>query len=167
MSMTVSPVASSIILSSRGQHSIPGLSFARRLKSGGYTWENPQITRKEFPLTFDEGSVFEHVVFDFKRDIDLVDANHLISIEDPENPWEPARIDNILSFGAIEVHKRLRFQYKIMATGSVSINGKFKRCVVIVRGGDSRYLDLGSVGKNPISGSLFLAVRKVRPPSQA
>jgi hypothetical protein len=76
---------------------------------GNYDWVNVEGT----------GIVqFEPKVFHFDRDISSEDAVAAIKADDPQNPWEPAKIEHLLAYGA--AYPEEQRQYPIIGLTSVA-----------------------------------------------
>jgi hypothetical protein len=85
--------------------------------AGNYDWKNDDLTAKRFPIVGKGKVEFEDTIFHFDRDISSEDAVKEILAADPKNPWEPAKIENILAYGAKNPEEQRKFP--IIGLGSV------------------------------------------------
>lgn len=138
------------------------MSLENMIGVGRYDWTNSDITAKRFPI-IGEGKIdFEVKIFHFDRSISSEDAVAQIIASDSENPWEPAKIENLLAYGAKNPEEQRKF--RIVGLGSVGKVGGDRRVPFLSRDSCSgRDLDLlywhGVWGGN----YRFLAVRKIKP----
>jgi hypothetical protein len=95
-----------------------GLNFKAMIAAGRFDWTTPDITAKRFPITGTDIMQAEAKLFHFDRYLSSEDAVAAIKAEDPENPWEPAKIEYLLSFGTSNPDEQRR--YPIVALGSVA-----------------------------------------------
>ncbi len=78
-----------------------------------------------FPITRNGQMGFEHALFGFNRKIESgKTAAKLIMAADSQNPWMPAKIENMLSFGTQRPELQLR--NPIAAVGSVGMIDEFE-----------------------------------------
>ena len=88
------------------------------IAAGRYDWKNDDITAKRFPITGVDQVEFEGKLFHFNRDISSDDAERQIKADDPANPWDPSKIEHLLSFG--EKFPEEQRKYPIVGLGSVA-----------------------------------------------
>jgi hypothetical protein len=136
-----------------------GMSLEDMIAAGKYDWVNPNITPKSFPITTTGIVQFEPKIFHFDRYISSEDAVAAIKTDDPQNPWEPAKIEGLLAYG--EKHPEEQRRYPIIGLGSVAeIDGG--RGVPCLYGNDAgRGLDFGWFGLDWGDDCRFLAVREL------
>lgn len=127
------------------------------IAAGRYVSVDPRITAESFPIAGGDIGDFEGRYFHLGRNISSWDTIRLIRAEDPNNPWETARLPHILAVGA-KFPEEPR-QFKIAALGSGEGGYRTVPCLGRVRSGRALEL-LGSVGNWPPS-FRFLAVRRI------
>lgn len=145
-----------------GRHIVNfGLNLADMISAGNYDWKNENITEDKFPVKGEGQVEFEDTIFHFDRSISSEDAVTQIIAADPENPWEPAKIENLLAYGAKNPEEQRKFP--IVGLGSVGkVSGG--RDVPYLYGVDSkRSLYLLSWNGDWDGRYRFLAVRKFKP----
>jgi hypothetical protein len=104
--------------STPGSHTVDyGMSHDEMVAAGNYDWKNDDLTAKRFPIVGKGKVEFEDTIFHFDRDISSEDAVKEILAADPKNPWEPAKIENILAYGAKNPEEQRKFP--IIGLGSV------------------------------------------------
>lgn len=136
-------------------------SLGAMIADGNYDWVNPDITAKRFPtIATYICPQFETKLFHINRYTSAEDAVTAIKNDDPQNPWEPAKIEHLLAFGA--KYPEEQRQHTIIALGSVAevVGSRF---VPFLDGydGAKRYLALDWWGGAWIGAFRFLAVRKL------
>jgi hypothetical protein len=136
-----------------------GRSLEQMIAAGNYDWKNDNITAKKFPVVGNGVEQFEAKLFHFNCDTASQANVNAIKADDPANPWEPGRIEYLLSFG--EKYPEEQRKYPIVALGSVAkVSGD--RCVPDLdrydtgRGLYLSWWDFGWRGHDR-----FLAVRKL------
>jgi hypothetical protein len=135
------------------------MSLNKMISAGNYDWKNDDITAARFPVKGEGKVEFEAKLFHFNRNISSEAAVTHIKDADPQNPWEPAKTEHTLAFGA--KYPEVQREYPIIGLGSVA-GVDFARGVLrLNRGGSERYLDLDRLGGDWLAGCRFLAVRKV------
>ncbi|MEK7622088.1 MAG: hypothetical protein AAB415_02820 [Patescibacteria group bacterium] len=129
------------------------------IAAGRYDWGNKDITADHFPISGVGIVAYEPKLFHFDEDISSDEAERRIKADDLTNPWEPARIEHTLSYGAAFPEDQRKFL--IVGLGSVAlINGS--RCVVCLYGrGSLRRLGLFGRGGGWPGVCRFLAVRQI------
>lgn len=95
-----------------------GQSLEAMIAAGNYDWVNSDITAERFPITGGGTMQLEPKLFHFDRSISSNAAVETIKATDAENPWEPAKVEHLLSFGATHPDEQRR--YPIVALGSVA-----------------------------------------------
>ena len=147
--------------STLGRHIVDySLDLEAMIAAGNYDWRDDDITAKRFPIVGEGRVEFEDTIFHFDRDISSENAVKEIVGADTNNPWEPAKIENTLAYGAKNPEEQRK--YPIIGLGSVGkVNGN--RSVPYLYGGSSeRGLHLGWWDDGWDSSYRFLAVRKVK-----
>lgn len=130
--------------------------------AGNYDWKNKNITANRFSIVGKGRVEFEDTLFHFDRNISSENAAKEIIAADPKNPWEPAKIENVLSYGAKNPEEQRK--YPIVGLGSVCrVNGN-RSVPYLGRDGSERDLRLLWFGNDWSARSRFLAVRKVSRP---
>ena len=134
------------------------LPLNQMIAAGRYNWHNDNITAKRFPINGVGKVEMETKLFHFNRDISSENANRLIQEDDKTNPWEPAKIEHILFYGAKNPEEQRK--YPIIGLGSVAevSGGRVVPC--LRRTGVKRLLYLGWWDRGWGSFYRFLAVRK-------
>lgn len=133
---------------------------AGRYGGDGDNW-NRDITPKRFPIEGQGVIQFEFKVFDFGRAISSDDADRVIKAHDMVNPWEPAKTEHTLAYGAAYTGGQKK--NPIIGLGSSAmVDGDI--CVLRLRlrvsGRDHRLgLDKRNVNWSAQCG--FLAVRRI------
>lgn len=148
-----------VLPSTPGSHVVDyDMSLGEMIAAGNYDWKNDDITAKRFPIVGEGKVEFEDTIFHFDRDISSEDAVKEILAADSKNPWEPAKIENILAYGAKNPEDQRKFP--IVGLGSVGeVDGD--RYVSCLSGSDSgRRLYLSWWGGGWGARCRFLGVRK-------
>jgi hypothetical protein len=106
-----------------GRHVVNyGMDLEKMILAGNYDWRNDDITAKRFPIVGKGEVEFEDTIFHFDRSISSENAVKEILAADPTNPWEPAKIENLLAYGAKNPEEQRKFP--IIGLGSVAkVNG--------------------------------------------
>jgi hypothetical protein len=139
------------------------MSLNKMISAGNYDWKNDDITVARFPVKGEGKVQFEAKLFHFNRNISSEAAVTHIKDADPQNPWEPAKTEHTLAFGA--KYPQLQREYPIVGLGSVA-GVRFGRGVLLLGGvGSDRDLGLSRWGGVWSGHFRFLAVRKVSQPS--
>jgi len=142
-----------------GSHFVDyGMSLDAMILAGNYDWKNDDITAKRFPIVGTGRVEFEDTLFHFDRDISLEDAIKEIVSADKANPWQPAKIENTLAYGAKNPEEQRR--YPIVGLGSVAEVDGFRFVPDLDRDDSRRRLDLDWFGLGWDADYRFLAVRK-------
>lgn len=129
------------------------------IAAGRYDWTNSDVTAKRFPLVGEGIIEFESKLFHFDRSVSSEQAVELIKADDTTNPYEPAKIEHLLSFGAKFPEEQRK--YPIIGLGSVARVGG-RRFVPYLHGSDAeRRLDLHWFVFGWSPGCRFLGVRKL------
>jgi hypothetical protein len=89
-----------------------GKSLQDMIAAGKYDWVNDKITVKKFPVI----PQFQPKIFHFDRHISSEDAVEAIKADDRQHPWEPAKIEHLLAYGAKNLEEQR--QYPIVGLGS-------------------------------------------------
>lgn len=113
-----------------------GLSLAAMIQLGKYDWMNSDITAERFPIKGEGQKNVQFELVHFNRGISSEDA----AAEMKKRGLRPARIEELLSFGA--KYPELQLQFPIVALGSVAEFGGGQRVAYLYRGDARRYLDL-------------------------
>ncbi len=123
----------------------------------GKNW-NKDITAERFPIVGTGVAEFECKLFDFGRDISSEDAVKAIQVDDPTNPWKPARTEHTLAYGAQFPDEQRK--NPIIGLGSGTRVRGFRSVLALLADG-GRYLGLyySDDGWNALY--RFLAVRPV------
>ena len=140
-------------------------SLETMIAAGQYDWKNDDITAKKFPVQGSGVQQFEALLLHWDKGITSDDAIKSMAGLDEENPWQPGRIEHLLSFG--EKYPGEQRKYPIIGLGSVARVGGGRDVPglgVLDRG---RRLGLGWWGGGWGGRYRFLAVRAVKPVSLA
>lgn len=136
-----------------------GMSLDDMIAAGKYDWHNRNITDAKF-LFEGTGIVrFEPKVFHFNRFITSQDAIRAIKAADRQNPWEPAKIEHLLAFGA--THPEEQRGGPVIGLGSVAGVDGDRHVPFLDRNDARRGLDLIWWDGGWDGDYRFLAVRKV------
>ncbi len=150
--------------STPGSHIVDySLDLEAMIAVGNYDWRNDDITDKRFPIVGTGRAEFEYTIFHFDRNMSSEDAVKEIVAADAENPWEPAKIENILAYGAKNPEEQRKFP--IVGLGSVGRVFGARYVPFLGRFDSGRLLYLGWWGFGWDADVRFLAVRKVSRPS--
>jgi hypothetical protein len=117
-----------------------GQSLQQMIAAGRYDWSNPKISAKRFPM---RGIGTQSVVaklFHFDRSLSPDDAVKAIKSAVTTNPWEPAKIEHLLAFGASNPDEQRH--YPVIALGSVATVDGYRRMPYLNRSDARRGLDL-------------------------
>ncbi|MDP3735332.1 MAG: hypothetical protein Q8R39_02805 [bacterium] len=134
-------------------------SLDQMIATGHYDWVNGDITVKRFPIV-GEGTVeFEARLFHFNRSMSSENAVERTRNADTTNPWEPAKIEHVLSFGAKYPEEQRK--YAIIGLGSVAEVGGGRGVPDLHRTDAERNLNLRWWGDGWDGRYRFLAVRKL------
>lgn len=132
------------------------------LAAADFGWKSAKITAEAFPITGTGKTKLETEEFWFNWGISSEKAKQEIRNADPDNPWEPAKTEHTLAYGA--QHPAQQLKYPIIGLGSVAQLGSRRFVLRLYRGGADRFLFLylndWDAGWGPFC--RFLAVRKPR-----
>ena len=134
------------------------LSLEEMIEAGKYDWVNSDITAKRFPIKSKGADEWEFKMFHFDRNISSENAIAGIQADDVANPWQPAGIEHLLTYGKNNPEEQRK--YPIVGLGSVGgVDGlRFVPC--LSGDGSGRGLGLGWWGGGWGAHYRFLAVRK-------
>jgi hypothetical protein len=142
-----------------------GRSLDQMIAAGNYDWKNDNITAKKFPVVGEGIVQYEAKLFHFDRTTQSQANVDAIKADDPANPWEPGKIEHLLSFG--EKYPEEQRKYPIIALGSVAgVNGD-RSVPYLYRYDARRSLYLYWWGSDWYGSCRFLAVRKLSSAPQA
>jgi hypothetical protein len=136
-----------------------GKSLQEMIASGHYDWINDDITPKRFPITGSGTAQLEVKLFHFDWHISSEGAVGAIKADDAHNPWEPAKIEHLLAYGAKNPDEQRK--YPIIALGSVAEVGGSRGVSYLCRLGVRRSLNLGGWVNVWDGRCRFLAVRNL------
>jgi hypothetical protein len=136
-----------------------GKSLQEMIASGHYDWANSDITPKRFPIAGSGTVPLEVKLFHFDRHISSEDAVAAITAQDPQHPWEPAKIEHLLAYGAKSSDEQRK--YPIIALGSVAAVDGGRRVPCLRVRGRRRSLYLRWWGHGWDGDGRFLAVRNL------
>jgi hypothetical protein len=128
------------------------------IAAGKYDWKNTDITPERFPIVGKGRVEFEDTLFHFDCDISSEEAGKLIVAADPTNPWELAKIENLLAYGARNPEEQRKFP--IIGLGSVAKVFGNRRVACLGRCDAERNLGLYWFDDDWDAYVRFLAVRK-------
>jgi len=101
------------------------LPLDQMIAAGQYSWLNDNVNAKQFPVQGEGVKGYEAGLFCFEESMRSEDVMKKINRADDANPWEVARIEHLLAFGA-KYPERQRLN-PIVALGSVSHSRVFGR----------------------------------------
>ena len=134
-------------------------SLETMIVAGHYDWRNDDITAKRFAPKGEGVVEYEAKLFHFDRNLSSEQAVEAIKSADTTNPWEPGKIEHLLSFGAKYPEEQRK--YPIIGLGSVAEVDGDRDVPCLYRSGAERLLDLiwwdGGWGGS----CRFLAVRQL------
>lgn len=134
-------------------------TLEQMILAGRYDWKNDNITADRFPVR-DEGIVeYEYKLVHPNRSISSKDVIKETTSIDKENPWQVARIEHLLAYGAKNPEEQRK--YPIVALGSVGEVGDDRGVPFLGEGGSRRLLSLRWFDFVWYSVCRFLAVRKI------
>jgi hypothetical protein len=136
-----------------------GQSLHQMIATGHYGWINPDITPGRFSVVGERVVQFERKLFHFDCDMLPEKAVEAIRRADAMNPWEPAKIEHLLAFGAKYPEEQRK--YPILALGSVALVGGVPYVPCLRWDGLLRYLALPWWHSGWNSRCRFLAIRKL------
>jgi hypothetical protein len=134
------------------------MSLEAMIAAGNYDWKNDNIAAEKFPVEGTGIGQFETKIFHFDRYLSSDDAVAAIKDEDRERPWEPAKIEHLLAFGA--AHPDEQRKYPIIGLGSVAEVYGLRLVPYLYEGGARRDLGLGWWDDDWDGDYRFLAVRQ-------
>ncbi len=117
------------------------LSLEEMIKAGNYDWTNSDITAKRFPLKNTGADEWEFKMFHFDRSISSENAVSGITTDDTANPWQPAAIEHLLTYGKNNPEEQRK--YPIVALGSVGKVYGFRCVPYLNKDVSERHLRLG------------------------
>ena len=134
-------------------------SLEKMIAAGQYDWTNSDITAKRFPVVGNGTVQFEAKLFHFDRNTASQDNVDAIKADDPANPWDPGKIEHLLSFG--EKYSEEQRKYPIVALGSVAKVDGYRNVPYLNRNDRRRNLYLDWWDYDWDGHYRFLAVRKL------
>jgi hypothetical protein len=134
------------------------LSLEEMIKAGNYDWVNSDITAKRFPIKSTGADEWEFKMFHFDRSISSEDAVAGIKADDVANPWQPAGIEHLLTYGKNNPEEQRK--YPIIGLGSVCVVVGRRLVPYLFRFVSERCLGLDWWGGDWDAYCRFLAVRK-------
>jgi hypothetical protein len=144
------------------------MNFDEMIAAGNFAWKSNKITSESLPIQkeTDGKVVFETVEFFFNWGISSEKAKKEIANEDPDNPWQPAKIEHMLAYSA--QHPEQQMKYPIIGLGSIAKIGDRNFVPRLYRGGTDPFLFLYANDWDGGWGPLcrFLAVRKTTKKSE-
>ena len=140
-------------------------SLEKMIAAGQYDWTNSDITAKRFPVQGVGIVQYEAKLFHFDRSTASQDNVDAIKADDPANPWEPGKIEHLLSFG--EKYPEEQRKYPIVALGSVASVYGFRFVPCLGRSVAERGLRLDWWYYDWDGRCRFLAVRPVKNPGSS
>lgn len=125
---------------------------------------NKDITPERFPISGSGIEEFEFKLFGegFENGISSERVIKIIKDDDKVNPWEPAKTEHTLAFGAQFPEEQRK--HPIIGLGSVARVHGDRRVLCLDRDGSERHLGLRWFGNGWRAYGRFLAVRKVSRP---
>jgi hypothetical protein len=93
------------------------ISLEEMISAGHYDWVNKSIDKRCFPIRNTGKEEWEFKVFDFDCYVSSESAVSRIENDDKNNPWQPAAIEHLLTYGARNPDEQRTFE--IIALGSV------------------------------------------------
>lgn len=139
-------------------------TFWEMIAAGRYDWVSPDITPQRFPVPTVGKVYYEPKLFYYDYAVTSSnDISRLVREDDLVNPWESAKIEHLLAYGATYPTEPVK--RAIVGLGAVTGFGANRRQVCIDRRGSNRILRLADKadGKN-VHLYCFLVVRKVPKP---
>jgi hypothetical protein len=76
------------------------MSLEGMIGAGKYDWKNDYITPTKFPVQGEGVVEFDTKIFHFDRYISSKEAFAVFEADDRRNPWQPAKIESLLAYGA-------------------------------------------------------------------
>lgn len=142
-----------------------GLTLEQMIAAAHYDWKNSDITTKRFPITGSGTVTLEARLFHFNRLISSEEVVKLILSADQTNPWQAAKIEHELAYGA--TYPEEQRQFLIVALGSSCRLGGNRYVPCLGRRGAGRNLGLNYWDVDWSAACRFLAVRplSVRQPA--
>lgn len=136
-----------------------GMSFQQMVGVGKYDWVNDNITVERFPIVGTGAVEYEAKLFHFDRHISSEAVDEEIKTADGKNPWESAKMECLLAFGA--TFPDVQRKFPIVGLGS-SCEARGGRDVPgLWEDGSGRCLSLYWWDDAWYDHCRFLAVRKV------
>jgi hypothetical protein len=134
-------------------------SLEQMIVAGNYDWKNDDLTAQRFPIVGEGVVEYEFRYFHFNRNVSSETAVDLIKKEDSENPWEPAKIEHLLTYGENIPEEQRKFS--IVALGSVGEVYGLLLVPCLYKVGSMHHLSLGRWVGDWHGRYRFLVVRKV------
>jgi hypothetical protein len=136
-----------------------GMSLDGMIDAGTYYSTAGCITARRFPVQGEGVVQYQAKLFHFGRPISSEDAIAATRAYDGRNPWEPAKIEGLLAYGATSPEEQ--HNYPVVALGSVAeVRGR-RSVPFLYEDGNGRSLDLHWWGNGWVAHCRFLAVRKL------
>lgn len=136
-----------------------GQALEQMITAGRYDWTNSDITAEHFPIKGNGTITLETRLFHFNRRVSSEEAVRLIVSADPTNPWQAARIEHELAYGA--TYPEEQRQFPIVALGSSCQILGDRYVSYLGRYGAERDLGLSCWGDDWSAHYRFLAVRPI------
>ena len=134
------------------------LSLEEMIRDCSFDWVNGDITAKRFPIKGTGADEWEFKMFHFDHSISSEDAVAGINADDMVNPWQPAGIEHLLTYGKHNPKEQL--QYPIIALGSVGEVGGDRFVPCLGEDDSERRLNLDWWDGDWYADCRFLGVRK-------
>lgn len=134
-------------------------SLDQMIAAGNYDWKNDDITASRFPIV---GEGIVEYEFRYLHPNETISSEKVLDLTkklDTKNPWESAKTEHLLTFGAAFPDEQRKFP--IIALGSVGRVSGYRRVPYLYEVGAGRGLDLDWWDGDWYSGCRFLVVRKV------
>ncbi len=134
------------------------LSLEKMMKKADFTWCNPNVASKNFPISGSGTETFEFGVVDC--------SNVPLKYQDCENPWKDASVEHLIALGIL--FPDLQKKYSIAALASVCIIDDMHQTPYLRQDEVDRDMELHATRseKNVYvwpKGFRFLKVRRCRP----
>ena len=134
-------------------------SLEQMIAAGHYGWANSDIGRERFAIKGVGRAEFEARLFHFDHGSSSDGAVDAIKNADPADPWEPAKIEHLLAFGAKFPEEQRK--YPIVALGSVVLPDGPRHVPYLYKDDSRRHLHLTWWALDWPDDARFLAVRKL------
>lgn len=136
-----------------------GQTLEDMIVAGNYDWRNSKLTADRFLINGKGQVEFEHTIFHFDEDMPYRDVIVKITVTERQNPWLPARTENLLMYGAENPDEQRK--YRIVALGSVGVVLGRLQTPCLDTHDQMRTLNLSCIDRDLDSFNRFLAVREV------